>query len=385
MSCALEGEILDGTILDRAEKAAIPLKIVILGLSITSSWGNGHATTYRALVRALDARGHDVLFLERDVPWYAANRDMPALAFARLGLYDDMEQLTRVYSEAIRTADLVIVGSYVPEGVAVGDWVLRIAQGLVAFYDIDTPVTLAKLRRGDFEYLEPRQIASYGLYLSFAGGPTLSLLEDSYGSPAARPLYCAVDPQLYFPEAHSLRWDLGYMGTYSVDRQPTLERLLVEPARRDPASRFVVAGPNFPAEIQWPANVARIDHLPPSKHRTFYNSQRYTLNVTRADMVAVGYSPSVRLFEAAACGTVIISDLWAGLETIFRLDEELLVARSAADVLAYLHDLDEEQRSAIGQRARGAVMHRHTAAHRAVELEGYFDQLVKRVAIATSG
>jgi spore maturation protein CgeB len=175
------------------------------------------------------------------------------------------------------------------------------------------------------------------------------------------------------------------MGTYSVDRQPALERLLVEPARRDPPSRFVVAGPNFPPEISWPANVARIDHLPPSEHRTFYNSQRYTLNVTRADMVAVGYSPSVRLFEAAACGTVIISDPWAGLETIFRLGEELLVAHSAADVLAYLHDLDEEQRCVIGQQAREAVMRRHTAAHRAVELEGYFDQLVKRVAIATSG
>jgi len=181
-------------------RAACPLHIVILGLSITSSWGNGHATTYRALVRALNERGHDVLFLERDVPWYASNRDMPAPTFARLGLYNDLKQLSQLYIEEVRTADLVIVGSYVPEGVAVGDWALQTGRGPVAFYDIDTPVTLAKLRRGDYEYLAPRQIAAYDLYLSFAGGPILDLLERLYGSPAARPFYCSVDPQLYYPE-----------------------------------------------------------------------------------------------------------------------------------------------------------------------------------------
>jgi len=356
-----------------------PLQIVILGLSITSSWGNGHATTYRALVRALDKRHHNVLFLERDVPWYASNRDMPAPPFARLGLYQDITHLAQQYTKAIETADLVIVGSYVPEGVAVGDWVLQTAKGVVAFYDIDTPVTLAKLRRGDYEYIAPRQIASYDLYLSFAGGPVLEVLEQVYGSPAARPFYCSVDPQLYYPEDQPVRWDLGYMGTYSPDRQLALGRLLLEPARSDPSSRFVVAGPNFPAETEWPHNVARIEHLPPSEHRTFYNSQRYTLNITRADMIEVGYSPSVRLFEAAACGTVIISDAWPGLESIFAPNKELLVARTPQDVLTYLHEFDEEERQRMGQRARATVMRKHTATHRAIELERYADQLTNRV------
>lgn len=357
-------------------KASSSLRIVILGLSITSSWGNGHATTYRALVRALKERGHDVLFLERDVPWYASNRDMPIPPFARLGLYNELKQLSQLYVDDVRGADLVIVGSYVPEGVEVGDWVIQVARGAVAFYDIDTPVTLAKLSRGDYEYLAPRQIAAYDLYLSFAGGPILEVLEKIYGSPAARPFYCSVDPQMYYPENHSLNWDLGYMGTYSPDRQPTLEQLLLKPACHEPASRFVVAGPNFPAAISWPHNVDRIEHLPPSEHRAFYNRQRYTLNVTRADMIEMGYSPSVRLFEASACGTPIISDQWPGLETIFTLGEELLVAQSSQDIRAYLHEVGEEQRQAIGQRAREVVLHGHTAFHRAVELENYYQQLV---------
>ncbi len=355
--------------------AQTPLRIVILGLSITSSWGNGHATTYRALVKALHNRGHEVLFLERDVPWYAGQRDMAQPPFARVGLYQSMNELHSQYSAAVAEADLVIVGSYVPEGVLVGDWVLQTARGVRAFYDIDTPVTLSKLRQDDREYLAARQIACYDLYLSFAGGPILDTLMQEYGSPAARPLYCSVDPALYHPELSLQTWDLGYMGTYSADRQPGLERLLLEPARREPGRRFVVAGPNYPAEVEWSDNVERIEHLPPSHHCAFYNRQGFTLNLTRADMVSAGYSPSVRLFEAAACATPIISDYWEGLESFFALGSELLVAHSTEDVLVYLHEMDEAERRAIGRRGYDAVMGQHTAAHRALELEGYVREL----------
>ncbi|MEZ4732818.1 MAG: glycosyltransferase [Caldilineaceae bacterium] len=356
-------------------QAARPLQIVILGLSITSSWGNGHATTYRALVRALERRGHQVLFLERDVPWYAANRDLPRPPYGRTLLYQDLAELKRRFQAEIQAADLVIVGSYVPEGVAVGEWVTQCAQGITAFYDIDTPVTLAKLERGDYEYLTPALIARYQLYLSFTGGPVLAQLEQSYGSPAARPLYCSVDPDLYYPEQCETQWALGYMGTYSADRRPGLEALLLTPARRAPHLRFVVAGPNYPAEMAPSPNVTRIEHLPPDQHRAFYNAQTFTLNLTRADMVKAGYAPSVRLFEAAACGTPIISDYWAGLETFFALGSEILVADSAHEVLTYVHELTGAERQAIGHRARANVLHSHTAAHRAQQLEIYIASL----------
>ena len=352
--------------------AAGRLQVVIIGLSITSSWGNGHATTYRGLVRELVRAGHDVLFLEHDKPWYAANRDMPRPPFGRTELYASVTDLKDRFAREVRDADLAVVGSYVPEGVTVGDWVTQTARGLTAFYDIDTPVTLAKLERGDFEYLAPHLIPRYGMYLSFTGGPTLRRLERQYGSPRALPLYCSVDPDLYYPNPDARpRWDLGYLGTYSDDRQPTLERLLLEPARRWDAKRFVVAGPQYPPSVHWPKNVERIDHLPPADHRAFYASQRFTLNVTRADMIRAGYSPSVRLFEAAACGVPIVSDAWEGLGTFFAIGEEILLAESTDDVLRILRETDEAERQRIGTRARARVLSAHTAAHRAAELVTY--------------
>jgi spore maturation protein CgeB len=347
------------------------LRIVFLGLTITSSWGNGHATTYRGLVRELVGRGHDVLFLERDVPWYAENRDLPHPPYGRTELYRSLPELRERFAGAVREADLVVVGSYVPEGVTVGEWVTSTARGVTGFYDIDTPVTLAKLERGDYEYLTPALIGRYDLYLSFSGGPILDRLMREYGSPRALPLHCSFDPELYFPETRETQWDLGYMGTYSDDRQPPLDLLLMEPARRWREGRFVVAGPQYPERVQWPENVQRIEHLPPAEHRAFYNSQRFTLNITRADMIRAGYSPSVRLFEAAACGVPIISDYWDGLDSYFKFGSEILVARSPEDTLRYLRDIAEDERRAIGERARQRVLNSHTAAHRAQELESY--------------
>ena len=355
-----------------------PLDIVILGLSITSSWGNGHATTFRALVRALSARRHKVCFLERDMPWYAENRDLPNPPYGLTQLYESVAELKQRFSRRVMNADLCIVGSYVPDGVEIGEWVTHTCRGVKAFYDIDTPVTLAQLEKnGDAEYLTASQIPHYDLYLSFTGGPVLRKIEREFGSPRARALYCSVDPKLYFPERCEQRWDLGYMGTYSADRQTSLDQLLVEPARRSRDLNMVVAGPMYPRELTWPANVERIEHLAPASHGLFYNSQRFTLNLTRADMRAAGYSPSVRLFEAAACATPIISDYWAGLETFFELETEILTAATSDEVLQHLRDISEDERRAIGARARKRVLAAHTSERRAIELEEYVAEVTQ--------
>jgi spore maturation protein CgeB len=354
---------------------SLPLDIVVLGLSLRSSWGNGHATTYRALVAALLRAGHRVRFLERDAPWYAAHEDTPAELAACLAVYGGLDELRDAHAEAVAAADLVVVGSYVPDGIAVGAWVQSTARGVTAFYDIDTPVTLAALGAGGCDYLEPRLIPGYDLYLSFTGGPLLDTLRLRYGANAL-PFYCAVDPARHAPvAADEPAYDLGYMGTYSADRQPALDRLLVQPARAWPGGRFVVAGPQYPARIAWPANVARIEHVGPGEHAAFYGALRFTLNVTRADMVAAGWSPSVRLFEAAACGTPIVSDAWAGLDALFEPGREILIARDAADVLGWLHGLGEDERRAIGAAARRRVLAEHTADHRARTLERYVDRI----------
>lgn len=354
------------------------MKLVVLGLSLSSSWGNGHATTYRGLLKAFAARGHDILFLERDVPWYASQRDLPDPGFCRLALYADLDALD-AWRDEVASADAVIVGSYVPDGIKVGDWVLRHARGVAAFYDIDTPVTLAGLRGDRNDYLSTAQIPRYDLYLSFTGGPTLDRLERRHGSPMARALYCSVDPQQYRPAAASHRWDLSYLGTYSADRQPTLERLLLEPARRAPQWHFVVAGPQYPADIAWPANVERFEHVGPADHPAFYRASRFTLNVTRAAMVEAGYSPSVRLFEAAACATAIISDDWPGLDTVFGAGA-VAVARNPDDVLHCLRG-DEAVRLALARRALQQVTRHHTSRRRATELETLLQEAIASAAL----
>lgn len=355
------------------------MKIVFIGLTISSSWGNGHATTYRGLLKALGSLGHEVYFLEHDKPWYSSNRDFTQAELYQLEFYSSLEELKIKFHDLVQSAHLVVLGSYVPEGVTVAQWVFEVASGVTAFYDIDTPVTLQKLDRGDHEYLSKSVIPFFDLYLSFSGGEVLHLLEEKYSAKNARALYCSVDPELYYPMKLIKSWTLGYLGTYSDDRQPPLENLLISPARSLPEREFIVAGPGYPENILWPENVQRIDHLPPHLHREFYNQQHFTLNVTRQAMINLGYSPSVRLFEAAACGVPIISDDWKGLTDLFEEGREIYIARSSEDVIAILKDTTESERKKVGEAARMKILNSHTAVHRALELITYYQEIKNRV------
>ena len=337
------------------------MRIVVLGLSITSSWGNGHATNYRGLCASLRRRGHDVLFLERDQPWYADSRDFEA---PWVRLYTSPDQLHR-WHEEVRTADLVLLGSFLPDGVAVAEWALATARGTVAFWDIDTPVTAAKLARGDTEYLTPALVRRFDLYLSFTGGPLL----ENLGALRPHPFYCLIDPAQHRRISVEPRWEVGYLGTYSEDRQPTVDALLVDVAKRFPERAFVVAGPMYPTGIEWPANVDYIENVPPNEHARFYSSARLALNVTRVEMIKAGWSPSVRLFEAAACGAPVVSDWWEGLDAFFEPNREILIARNSDDVARFVNDLPDRELLAIGARARQRVMREHTGDRRAQELE----------------
>jgi spore maturation protein CgeB len=355
------------------------LDIVFLGLSITSAWGNGHATTYRALLRELARRGHGLLFLERDVPWYADHRDLPRPPYCRTNLYHDPADLDRHYRAAVADADAVVVGSFVPDGIEVGRWVQRTARGLSVFYDIDTPVTLAALAGQRCTYLSADLMPGYDLYLSFTGGPTLRRIEREFGSPRARALYCSVDPRLHEACRRPVAWDLGYLGTYSPDRQLLLEALLLDAARRWPEGRFVVAGAQFPDAIAWPDNVERSEHVVPARHAAFFGAQRFTLNITRDAMRAAGWSPSVRLFEAAAAGAPVISDRWPGLESFFEPGREILLADTTDDVLDILQNLPERERLLIANRARDRVLSCHTGERRAEEFEAALAEAARGV------
>ena len=354
------------------------MRIVIYGLTITSSWGNGHATTYRALIKALARRGHSVHFVEKDVEWYGSNRDLPKPEFCSVQFYSDWNREARVVVEASAGADAIVIGSYFTDAIALTGELLSAGRRPVLFYDIDTPITIARLRQhGATEYLNSELIPHYAAYLSFTGGPVLRELEDRFGSPWAVPFYCSVDPELYRPTAcrEAFRCDLSYLGTYAADRQSKLMRLLGRAATLLPDRHFVVAGSQYPEETIWGPNVGRMLHVSPVQHPAFYSSSRFTLNLTRDDMVTAGYSPSVRLFEASSCGTAILSDSWSGMEEFLTPGEEILLPADAHEVAAILTGMSDHERTRIGERARARVLAEHTSEQRAAE----FERVVERV------
>lgn len=355
------------------------MKLVVFGLSISSSWGNGHATTFRALLRAFAARGHQVTFYEWDAPWYAESRDHPRPSYLTLKLWKDWDTVRADALAEARDADAVIVGSYVHEGPRVIDDLAAAGVDPLFFYDIDTPVTVAALRSGGAEYLRTDQVPLFTRYLSFTGGPFLrEVVEGELGAREAVPLYCSVDGERYHPTEpdRELACELAYMGTYAPDRQPVVERFLLDVADRMPRKRFIVAGPQYPGDLLWPGNVRHVNHLPPERHPAFYSSAAWQLNATRADMVAAGWSPSVRLFEAAACGAAMLSDRWEGLDHFFTPGAEILLPESTEEVVDTLRATHPDDRRAIGAAARARILAAHTAEHRAEELEAYVTQAV---------
>ncbi len=348
------------------------MKLVVFGLSITSSWGNGHATTYRALLRALAQRGHRIHFIEKDVEWYRNHRDLPHPNFCTVQLYESWARDAPALRAASSDADAILIGSYFPDAIAASHALFATARCPILFYDIDTPITLAALRvDGHTAYLDANDIAHYAAYLSFTGGPALQELEQRFGAKKAFPLFCSVDPDLYGPAPSRPEYqaDLSYLGTYAADRQPKLLSLLDASAALLPDSGFLVAGPQYPSSTMWQPNVRHLDHIAPADHPAFYSSSRFTLNLTRDDMVVAGYSPSVRLFEASACGAALLSDDWPGLSDLLTPGKEILLPQDAAEVADILEHTTDAERLRLGTNARNRILSEHTAAHRAVEFE----------------
>ena len=351
------------------------MKLVIFGLTISSSWGNGHATFWRALGRALARRGWRILFFERDVPYYAAHRDFTGSPGIELILYSEWEAVRRQAQAALIDADAAMVTSYCPDAIAASDRLLSSPARLRIFYDLDTPVTLARLRAGErMAYLPPQGLGEFDLVLSYAGGVALTELQERLGARRVAPLYGCVDPSAHHPVApiEAYRADLSYLGTYAADRQEALERLFIAPARRLPRRRFLLGGSLYPQNFPWTQNLFYLRHVPPPEHPAFYCSSRLTLNVTRRPMVETGYCPSGRLFEAAACGVPILSDLWSGLDQFFDPGKEILIARSAEEAVEAIES-PRELLMKVAQAARERTLDAHTGEHRADALEKIFE------------
>ncbi|HEY0970250.1 MAG TPA: glycosyltransferase [Gemmatimonadales bacterium] len=351
------------------------MKLVVFGLTVSSSWGNGHATLWRALCRALARRGHRVVFFERDVAYYAAHRDLAELPGGTLHLYPSWEEVRARAARELADADVGMVTSYCPDGIEAAELLLDSGARLRTFYDLDTPVTLRRLEAGEgVPYIGHRGLRDFDLVLSYTGGAALAALADRLGARRALPLYGSVDPEVHRPAApvEAFRADLSYLGTYAADRQETLERLFVRVARELPSRRFVMGGAQYPADFPWTQNTHFVRHLPPADHPAFFCSSRLTLNVTREAMARMGYCPSGRLFEAAACGTPIVSDSWEGLDHFLEPGTEILLARQPQDVVDALA-MDDAELSRIARAARERVLAGHTCDARAAELESLLE------------
>jgi spore maturation protein CgeB len=350
------------------------LKLTFFGLTLSSSWGNGHATPYRAILRALHRLGHQITFYERDVPYYAKHRDFTECEYCELKLYSSWDVIrSRALAEA-SNSDVVLTASYVPEGARIADALLSLDAPLCVFYDLDTPITLNHLAEGDLDYLRASQLPAFDLVLSWTGGGALVALERDFGVKLARPLFGCVDPDVYRPvQPYSeLRCELSYMGTYAEDRQAKLESMFLDVARHRSSSRFLLAGSLYPSEWQWPANVQHFEHVGPSDHSVLYCSSRLTLNLTRKEMAACGYCPSGRFFEAAACGAPIVTDWFCGLDSFFEPGQEVLVASDTGTMLCALDRSDAELLQ-MARRARQRTLDEHTGRQRALTMLAAFE------------
>ncbi|HET6568629.1 MAG TPA: glycosyltransferase [Rhodothermales bacterium] len=347
------------------------MKLVIFGLTISSSWGNGHATLWRGLCRALIRRKHQVIFFERDVPYYADHRDFTELPGGSLLLYDDWQNVLPTARQHLADADVAMVTSYCPDGVAACDLVLSSPAAIRTFYDLDTPVTLDQLRSGrPVSYLPPDGLGGFDLVLSYTGGRALEELRTRLGARRVAPLYGSVDPEAHYrvDARPAFQADLSYLGTYAEDRQAALEALLVEPARRLPGKRFVIGGAQYPHDFPWADNIFFVRHLDPPQHPAFYSSSPWTLNITRRAMAEMGYCPSGRLFEAAACGTAILTDWWEGLDDFFAPGSEVVPVRETEDTVTAL-EMGEDEVGRIARAAQERALSEHTAEHRVRDLE----------------
>ncbi|GJE41159.1 CgeB family protein [Methylobacterium soli] len=347
------------------------MKLIVFGLTVSSAWGNGHATLWRGLCRAMAQRGHEVVFFERDLPYYRPHRDLTDLPGGRLVLFEAWSDVRALAAREVAGADVAMVTSYCPDALAATDLVLAASRARRVFYDLDTPVTLARLRRGEaVDYIGPGGLGGFDLVLSYTGGSALTALREELGAQRVAPLYGHVDPAVHRPTTPRERYraDLSYLGTYAADRQAGVADLFIEPARRRPDQRFLIGGAQYPSDFPWTRNIHFVQHVMPEEHPAFFSSSRLTLNVTRGAMAELGWCPSGRMFEATACGTALLSDDWEGLDHFYRPGEEILIARDAEDVCAVM-DLSDTEIRRVAEAGRARTLTDHSAARRLDALE----------------
>lgn len=362
------------------------MKLVMFGSSLVSAYWNGAATYYRGMCKALYARGHKIVFVEPDLYERQAHRDLVAdPPYAEVRVCHGWSELAYELERA-RDADLVAKCS------GVGGWDQELAEGVldlrspgtrVAFWDVDAPQTLATAfaepdRAGTFRRLIP----NYDLILLYGGGPPVQNAYAELGARRSILVYNAVDPDEYYPVARQSdkACDVLFMGNRMPDREQRVRDLFFAAAEAAPDASFVLGGNGW-SDCAMPDNVRYVGHVPTGDHRAWNCAARLVLNINRSDMAATGYSPPTRVFEAAGCGSCVVTDAWQGIPTFFEPGREILVAASADEIVNLLHTISSERAQAIGQAARLRVLRDHTYVARAAALDEVLSTPKSEVAV----
>ncbi|MFB3814650.1 MAG: glycosyltransferase [Terriglobales bacterium] len=346
------------------------MKLFVFGSSLTSSYWNGAATYYRGIYKNLAALGHDITFAEPDIYDRQKNRDAGDIRYARVIVYR-AGALDALLAQAC-CAGLVIKHS----GVGADDQELegrvldcRSPHTRIAFWDVDAPATLARVEAGPSDPFR-QLIPQYDYIFTYGGGPPVVEHYKRLGARNCHPIYNALDPATHCPVAPdtAVECDLAFVGHRLPDREKRVEQFFLRAAELAPEFTFILGGEGW-AGKPLPKNVRWIGHVATGDHNRVNCSARMVLNINRESMATVGFSPPTRVFEAAGAGACVITDYWAGIESFFRVGQEILVARSAEDIIRYLRSVDVHRARQIGAAMRQRALRDHTYALRAAQVD----------------
>lgn len=349
------------------------LSIAFYGSSLLSAYWNGAATYYRGIIKALNARGHQVTFYEPDILDRSSHRDIDMPSWAKVVVYpardeSDVEAALNLSGDAdivVKASGVGAFDEYLEEGV-----LRHKARGTTAiFWDVDAPATLERIAENPDD-ISRRLIPEFDYIFTYGGGDRVVDAYTARGAQACIPIYNALDPDTHHPvpEDPDFRADLSFLGNRLPDRESRVESFFLDVASRLPGKKFLLGGSGW-ADKPMSENVRYMGHVFTHQHNAFNCTPMAVLNISRDSMASYGFSPATRVFEAAGAGACIITDFWEGIDAFLEPGKEILVARTGREVAELLDGLTAERASEIGQAARRKVLAKHTYAHRAELVE----------------
>jgi spore maturation protein CgeB len=351
------------------------MNIFVFGSSIVSSYWNGAATYYRGIYKYLHLLGNNITFAEPDAYGRQQKLDGAIGDFVHVLVYppNGADALIKEAAEA----ELVIKHS----GVGVNDELLESAvlrcrsdRTRVAFWDVDAPATLARVESNAPDPFR-RCIPEYDLIFTYGGGEAVVQHYTRLGARNCHPIYNALDPASHHPVApkEEFRCDLLFVGNRLPDRELRVEEFFLRAAELAPEYKFILGGEGW-GDKRLPANVHWIGHVSTRDHNLLNCSARMVLNVNRASMADVGFSPPTRIFEAAGAGACLVTDSWNGISKFFEPQSEILVASSAEDVVSHLLSTDARRARRIGEAMQQRALREHTYQQRALQVQAVLSE-----------